>query len=253
MKKPMFRIIRYRITALLGILLLGVAGAATPPAVTTIEAPEDILFIGNSFTYYNNSLHNHLKYLMQEGSKTVGTVRAMTISGARLRQHAPAIQAQLASVDWDVVILQGNSLEPVNSDEVEGFRQAVRDYADAIHASGATPVLFMTWARTNQPEQTAPLSANYTAAGNETNSLVVPVGLAFEMSTRADNGIILRLDDRRHPTMAGTYLAACTFYAAMFGESPVGHAYTAGLRDDVATTLQEIAWETVQRYYGESH
>jgi hypothetical protein len=61
------------------------------------------------------------------------------------------------------------------------------------------------------------------------------------------------MDDRRHPTLAGSYLAACTFYAALFAESPVGHPYTAGLSDEAALTLQKIAWQTVQRYYGEMY
>ena len=80
----------------------------------------------------------------------------------------------------------------------------------------------MTWARSHLPEQTAELSREYTTIGNETDSFVVPVGLAFDKSTMQENGIVLRIADRRHPTLAGTYLAACTFYAALFAESPVG-------------------------------
>ena len=52
--------------------------------------------------------------------------------------------------------------------------------------------------------------------------------------------------------LAGSYLAACTFYAAMFRETPVGHPYTAGLNENVAAALRKIAWETVQSYYGKS-
>lgn len=245
----MFDVTRYRIMALFGIILASFPCGATPPTVTSITSPENILFVGNSFTYYNNSLHNHVRNMMQEGGKEVGTIRSMTISGARLKQHEPAIRAQLDSTKWDVVILQGNSLEPVNPDEVEGFKDAVRRLAATIHDAGAQPVLFMTWARTHLPEQIRPLNANYTGVGDETNSFVVPVGLAFNASAELNNGIRLRTEDRRHPTMAGSYLAACVFYAAMFGESPVGHSYTAGLDDDVSSALQLIAWQTVQSYY----
>lgn len=68
-------------------------------------------------------------------------------------------------------------------------------------------------------------------------SLVVPVGLAFERSTNEENGIVLRMEDEKHPTPAGSYLAACTFYAALFGESPLRHPYTAGLDLRTAWTL----------------
>jgi hypothetical protein len=56
--------------------------------------------------------------------------------------------------------------------------------------------------------------------------------------------------DKRHPSPAGTYLAACTTFAALTGRSPVGNAYHAGLDEPTAKFLQEVAWETVQDYYG---
>lgn len=241
--------IRYLIVMLFGLLLAGVASAATAPFVRSIDPPANILFVGNSFTYYNNSLHNHVKALMGEGGKSTGVIRSMTVSGARLPQHAAALPAQLRSNDWDVVVLQGNSMEPIEANRVEGFHDAVRDYSRQIKDAGARPVLFMTWARTNQPEQTAMLNEAYTVAGNQADAYVVPVGLAFATATAEESGIALRIADRRHPTPAGTYLAACTFYAALFSESPVGNPYMAGLAPRTAEKLQRIAWETVQKYY----
>jgi hypothetical protein len=58
----------------------------------------------------------------------------------------------------------------------------------------------------------------------------------------------LYVPDKRHPSLAGTYLAACTVYAALLGKSPVGNAYTAGLPADVARHLQQVAWDTVKEY-----
>ena len=54
----------------------------------------------------------------------------------------------------------------------------------------------------------------------------------------------------RHPSLAGTYLAACTTYAAVTRKSPVGNTYSAGLDPKLAGFLQSTAWETVQEYYG---
>ena len=50
-----------------------------------------------------------------------------------------------------------------------------------------------------------------------------------------------------HP--AGTYLAACTAYAALYRKSPVGLDYTTGLDAELATLLQAAAWETSQDYF----
>ena len=54
--------------------------------------------------------------------------------------------------------------------------------------------------------------------------------------------------DKRHPSLAGTYLSACTTYAALFGRNPVGLGYTAGLPADTVRLLQTAAWEAVQAY-----
>ncbi len=58
----------------------------------------------------------------------------------------------------------------------------------------------------------------------------------------------LRIEDARHPSLAGTYLAACTFFAALYDQSPEGLLYDAGLGQDTALYLQRAAWKTVQEY-----
>ena len=44
-----------------------------------------------------------------------------------------------------------------------------------------------------------------------------------------------------HPSPAGSYLAACVHFATLFGASPVGNEYTAGLPADDAELLQRAA------------
>jgi hypothetical protein len=58
-------------------------------------------------------------------------------------------------------------------------------------------------------------------------------------------GLTLYQSDGSHPTRSGTYLAACVFYAALFGESPEGLEYTGGLGLGEAAIMQRIAAETV--------
>jgi hypothetical protein len=63
-------------------------------------------------------------------------------------------------------------------------------------------------------------------------------------------GLDLYVADLRHPSLAGTYLAAATTYATPSGHSPVGNGYDAGLGAETAAFLQRMAWETVQGYFG---
>ena len=233
-------------------MLCQACATAAPDAVPTDnELPGKVLFVGNSFTYYNNSLHNHFRRLtFSAGLFTPQNSRAriQTISGGHLPEHDGGFQHVLDGDDWDVVVMQGHSLGPITEQTAGPFRSAARKFAAIARDQGTRPVFFMTWAYTDRPEMTAKLDEAYTAIGRELNAQVVPVGLAFAAVTSERPDIPLRTDDKRHPTLAGTYLAACTFFAALYRQSPQGLGYGAGLGNETAGYLQAIAWQTVQRY-----
>lgn len=213
--------------------------------------PDKVLFVGNSFTYYNNSLHQHYRMLTwSSGLLTAQNSRSRikTISGGHLPEHAGGFEHVLAGDDWDVVVMQGHSLGPISEDTAEPFRQAARKFAGIAREQGTRPVFFMTWAYTGKPEMTAQLDKAYTDIGRELDAQVVPVGLAFAMVTAERPDIDVRIADARHPSLAGTYLAACTFFAALYQQSPEGLDYDAGLGDETASYLQRVAWQTVQAY-----
>jgi hypothetical protein len=128
------------------------------------------------------------------------------------------------------------------------FHDTVRKYSKLLVDAKVRPVLFMSWAYKDKPEMTAQLAEQYTLAGNANNALVIPAGLAFARSMAARPDIELYETDNRHPTLAGTYLATCTTFASLYGKSPVGLAYNADLKPEVAAYLQNMAWQTVQAY-----
>ncbi|MDH3417458.1 MAG: hypothetical protein OEM64_14215 [Gammaproteobacteria bacterium] len=225
--------------------------ACAPLSVATDAPPAKVLFVGNSFTYYNNSLHKHFRKLTwasglftRENSRS----RIMTISGGHLPEHAGGFKNVVSAEHWDVVVLQGHSLGPISEGTAEPFRKAAHHYAAIARKQGTRPVFFMTWAYTGKPEMTAQLDNAYTDIGRELNAQVVPVGLAFATVTAQRPDIPVRIDDGRHPSLAGTYLAACTFFAALYDQSPEGLLYDAGLGEGTALYLQQVAWKTVQDY-----
>ncbi len=213
--------------------------------------PAKVLFVGNSFTYYNDSLHKHYRQLIwASGIHTRETARSriMTISGGHLPEHAGGFEHVLSGDDWDVVVMQGHSLGPISADTAEPFRAAARKFAGIAREQGTRPVFFMTWAYSDKPEMTAQLDKAYTDIGRELDAEVVPVGLAFATVSKDRPDIALRIEDARHPSLAGTYLAACTFFAALYQQSPEGLDYDAGLGEETAAYLQQVAWQTVQDY-----
>jgi hypothetical protein len=243
---------RRTLAALLLALPFAVLGA---PKVTHIDPPKHVLFVGNSFSYYNDSLHGHLRQLVLASDPAHArdyVFKSMTISGAYLVEHSGGLPYVLASRHWDLVVLQGQSTEPMASDpkRSERFRETARGFEGLIRASGARTAFFMTWAYQGKPEMTPLLAQGYESIGNELDDLVVPVGLAFQRSLEKRPSLILHFKDHMHPSPAGTYLAACTFFAALYGATPVGNPYVADLDPEVARYLQAIAWDTVQSYYG---
>jgi hypothetical protein len=223
------------------------------------------LWVGNSFYYYNNSLHGHFGRLATAGGQRQRST-SVTISGSGLDWHDMAsllrpnglgrysfvgdneIRFNPPGRQYDTVIMMDCSQCPVHPQLKQAFHDTVKAHAQTARANGVRPVLFMSWAYKDKPEMTQQLAAEYTAAGKANNAQVIPVGLAFARAIAARPDIDLYVADKRHPSLAGTYLSACTAYAALFDKSPVGLAYTAELPADVARALQAAAWEAVQAY-----
>ncbi|WP_439552930.1 hypothetical protein [Falsiroseomonas sp.] len=246
------------------------ATAPVRPAVTRVEAPASAIFIGNSFFYYNNGITNHLTGFIR-GGEPLGPFRStlVGIGGSNMQWHDVASYFRpdaVASYGFDVrnnivfrpagqrlfdlAIMMDCSLCPVHPQLSPVFEDFARRHSATVRGHGAQPVFFMSWAYKDKPEMMAGLAAAYTAVGNANNALVIPAGLAFERSIAQRPGLDLYVSDLRHPSLAGTYLAAATTYAAVFGRNPEGNRYAAGLDADTVAHLQRVAWETVRDYLG---
>lgn len=260
---------------LLAAIAVSVAGAAEaqqkPKIATLAETPKTVLYVGNSFFYYNNSLHSHVLAMIrgadpQNASSYLAT--SATISGSGMNWHNidAYFNDGMASYTFDannnvvptkrdkkfdVVITMDCSLCPIHPQMGQIFAAEVAKQAATIRKNGAAPVLFMSWAYADKPEMTAQLAQAYTAVGNANDALVIPVGLAFERAIKQRPDLSLHAPDKRHPSLAGSYLAASTVFSSLYNRSPVGNAYRAGLDEATAAFLQTVAWETAQAYYKE--
>lgn len=236
----------------LAVLEITSVQAREPRPITGIEPPESVLFVGNSFTFYNNAIYTHLRKLLvaeDASNRQKIFLKSMTTSGAMLSDHSGGLKQLLASREWGVVVLQGQSREPIDNDTAPGFQATVRVYSEAIRSTGAEPVLFMTWAYAGQPEMMDQLANEFRRLGKELDVMVIPVGLAFERAIENIPGVVLHDPDKKHPSLEGTYLAAAVFYASLYGKSPVALDYNAGLDEKIALQLRQAAWQTVIEYY----
>jgi hypothetical protein len=147
----------------------------------------------------------------------------------------------------DYVVLQEQSTLPVKNPTRTA--ENIRDFDTAIKEAGAQTVLYMTWARQNAPETQEILSETYTQVGRELAATVVPAGLAWQHCLATHPDIVLHDKDQSHPNLAGSYLAACTFYATLFiGRSRTIPAIGIDLDDSTIKALHGTALETVRAY-----
>jgi hypothetical protein len=247
--------------------------AQTKPVVTSLgpDFPKSEIFIGNSFFYYNNGLPAHVSLLekaadpdhKQDYRTTMVTIggsgfdwhdvesyfRPNAIASYSFDDHNNVVFNKLDKL-FDAAVMMDCSQCPIHPRLKPVFTEYAKKDSAITRAHGVKPIFFMSWAYADKPEMTAQLAEAYTVAGNDNNALVIPAGLAFARALRQQPELNLYAADRRHPSLAGTYLASCVVFAALTGRSPVNNSYLADLDPPTARFLQTVAWETVQDYYG---
>lgn len=261
-----------RILMIAALLFSGSAFAQTAPKVKSLGAPpKSVLLVGNSFFYFNDSMHRFVLGLLGAADPQLRAqtrMTSVTISGSGLNWHdidaylkpGSGMASYSFTADnkvvfnkfdkpFEAVIMNDCSQCPIHPQLKDAFHEFSRKHSQTTVKYGAKPILFMTWAYSDAPEMTAQLAEQYTVAGNANDALVIPAGLAFAKSIARNPALNLYNPDKRHPSLAGSYLGAATIYAALYGKSPAGLKYNGGLDDKTAAFLQDVAWETVREYY----
>ncbi len=213
------------------------------------------LFIGNSYMGVNN-----LPSMVSDLSTSLGDVLIIdsnTPGGQTFQNHAanPINYQKMAAQPWDYIILQGQSQEPsfpfdqVNSQTLP-YAVQLADSAKAIQPCSQVNY-FMTWGRQNGDPQwdsintfdkmNGRLRDAYLRIADSANAAVSPVGVAWKYVR--DNYPVINLyqQDGSHPSLTGSYLAACVFYTSLFHKSSVGSAYNPGIDHADALLIQQIA------------
>jgi hypothetical protein len=219
-----------------GLPLLLLAGLAAAP-IAGQEGTDTlgVFFVGNSYIYFNN-LPGLVEGISQGLDGPYVSTASHTHGGYTLREHLtdghlPAAFETEGSDNqaWDAVVLQEQSALATVTDTVTGelgnpdeFQSAARALATLVHETGATPVLYMTWAKKRWPDQLTDISEAYLKVGAELGAPVAAVGVAWAASASRRPDLDLFLADGSHPTPAGSYLAACVMYSTLTGRSPVG-------------------------------
>jgi Domain of unknown function (DUF4886) len=224
-----------------------------------------VLFVGNSCTHFHD-----MPRMVRELSEAAGEdLPLMAVQeapgGCTLRGHWEngKVDKMLEEIPWDYVVLQEQSQRPSfsRSQRLQEMYPYARQLDAKIRDRGSRTVLFMTWGykdgdRRNVPGDTYAamqerLRQGYLELAGELSAEVAPVGLAWAQALRLKPELELWASDGMHPSLQGSYLSACVFYALLYGKDPTGNAFTAGLNESEAKFLQEIAGTSAGKRYSQ--
>lgn len=223
-----------------------------------------VLFLGNSYTYVND-LPSLIDSIATANNDTLQKDQN-TIGGYTMQDHSTNTTSlsKISSHDWDFVVIQGQSQQPsfppsqVASD-VYPYAKILSDSVTANNQCSEV-LFFMTWGRQNGDQANCPyytpictyegmqerLRESYLEMGIDNNASVSPVGIAWKKTREVTcDTINLYSSDSSHPSIYGSYLAACVFYASIFDKSPVGNTFISTLPQSTAGLLQNIANDVV--------
>ena len=227
----------------------------------------NVLFLGNSYTSVND-LPGTIANLLTDSHKSM-TYASNTPGGHCYFEHVenPTSLNLIRQGKWDYVVLQEQSQMP----SIDYYRYAsmypaatrLRD-SIALYNPNAQIVFYMTWGRRDGGQQCEDygqglycsadfvdfdhmqdtMTHAYCEIAEQLRSVVAPAGESWR-TARHLSELNLFSNDGSHPSMLGTYLTACTFYATFWGENPMGLPHPETIANEDAMVLQKAAYLTV--------
>lgn len=222
-----------------------------------------VLFLGNSYIHTNG-----IPGMLQQLALSMGDTliyEEYSPGGWTMQQHAgdPSALAKIKAQKWDVVILQEQSLMPAREQSyveigVYPFAKKLDSLVTDNYACSES-MFYMTWGRKNGEASYCTVDTgfctydrmqhrlrySYMKMAKDNKATVAPVGAAWKLVRDSAASIELYNADESHPSQAGSYLAACVFYASIFHKSPVGSSYNAGIVKADADKLQYYSAKVV--------
>ena len=214
-----------------------------------------VLFLGNSYTGVNN-----LPQIISDIALSVGDTLIFdshTPGGYQLIDHSlnTVSQNKIMAGGWDYIVLQGQSQEPITNPS--DFGNGAYALYNQIRQYNPCNVImpYMTWGRKNGDVSNClafPVMCTYqgmdTTLRNKylgitsiINGEVSPVSVVWNYLRQNHPTIELYQADESHPSAAGSFAAACCFYAAIFKKDPTLITYNFSLNATDASIIKSAA------------
>lgn len=222
-----------------------------------------ILFIGNSYTGMNT-----LPKLLAKLAKSTGDtllVESSNPGGHSWKMHSANSETLklLSRPNWDIVVLQEwSEMLALPMGRIESESMPYLETLVSILSTTspqAQKVFYRTWGRENGDAENGKywpelltyesmdtlLHQRYTALAQQYHAWLSPVGEVWKQIRNQHPDIQLYEEDGSHPSFAGSYLSACTFYALLLQKDPTLIRYNGELTEDVAAKIKAAAKSVV--------
>lgn len=217
----------------------------------------NVLFIGNSYTSYNN-----LPQLVQDvlgDSHGNYHMSSSTPGGCNFQNHLTQSFSYIKQGGWDYVILQDQSQAPSFPDSQ--FMEETYPYAQQLcdsvrkYSPNAQIIFYMTWGRQNGDSYNCQffpplctyegmdslLYLRYMIMAEDNEAAVSPVGALWHYIRDNYPDINLYQSDESHPALVGSYAAACSFYTLLTHDNPVNITANCGVNIEQAEIIRNCA------------
>ena len=216
----------------------------------------NVLFVGNSYTYFNN-----LPLLVSQVAASNGdyvTYNSSAPGGHTFQQHSTntTTLSLIAQGNWDYVVLQEQSQLP--SFPIGQVESDVYPYAKKLDSlikvanPCAETVFYNTWGRKNGDASNCAnlpvlctyqgmdslLQLRYGFMADTNNAILSPVAQVWRYLRTNYPTIELYNPDESHPSLAGSYVAACAFYTVILRKNPLQITFNAGLDSATAANIR---------------
>ena len=165
----------------------------------------NLLFIGNSHTYYND-----MPLMVQRRAEDAGCSCRVTMiahGGWFLAQHAeePDVRFNILYGKYDYVILQEHA-HPFGPEE--DFHEAAVKLNALIRQAGSKPILYETWAKKDEPHLQPHMNEVHEKVAADINALLAPVGEGWWGYIKSWPDLEMYVEDGAHASPAGSDFAA---------------------------------------------
>lgn len=221
-----------------------------------------VLFIGNSYTHFNNLPEDIQKIAATQKIKL--SYQACVRGGYSFKKHLQKKEEIeiIKKGEWDYVILQEHSEAPAKPTSVVATETypCARTLDSLVHTYNpeAHVIFYMTWGHKDGCLSPIPdypiidtytgmqerLKTSYLEMAYQNNAWCAPVGMVWQQVRKERPDYVLYSQDRTHPSPLGTYLAANVIFSTMY-QKPYQTSYVKGLQAEQAEYIQQIAQKTV--------